>query len=85
MSEKANMIELSVRDTGIGIPDEEQPKIFGKFFRADNAKKQDVVGSGLGLYTTKRIVELHHGKIWFTSKHGDGTTFFITLPSAPRI
>lgn len=85
ISEKSNMIELSVRDTGIGIPDEEQPKIFGKFFRADNAKKQDVVGSGLGLYTTKRIVELHNGKIWFVSKHGEGTTFFITLPVAPRM
>jgi two-component system phosphate regulon sensor histidine kinase PhoR/two-component system sensor histidine kinase VicK len=81
-SEKDNMIEISVRDTGIGISLEEQDRIFGKFFRADNAKKQDVVGSGLGLYTTKRIVEKHGGTIRFESIQNEGTTFFVTLPKA---
>jgi signal transduction histidine kinase len=81
-SEKDDMIEISVRDTGIGISLEEQERIFGKFFRADNAKKQDVVGSGLGLYTTKRIVEKHGGAIRFESIANEGTTFFVTLPKA---
>lgn len=78
--EDEKSVEISVRDTGIGINIEDQPKIFGKFFRADNAKKQDSVGSGLGLYTTKRIVEKHNGTIRFESTSGEGTTFFVTLP-----
>lgn len=79
--EKENGIEISVRDTGIGIDVADQPSIFEKFFRAPNAKKQDVVGSGLGLYTTQRIVENHKGKIWFESVIGQGTTFFVALPN----
>ena len=77
---KDAVIEISVRDTGIGITKEEQANIFGKFFRAENAKKQDTVGSGLGLYTTKRIIEKHNGKIWFESVAGEGTTFNVQLP-----
>ncbi len=80
ISEKDPMIEISVRDTGIGITPEDQAGIFGKFFRAPNAKAQDTVGSGLGLYTTKRIVEKHGGKIWFESSLGNGTTFIVQLP-----
>ena len=80
IDEKDEMLKLSVRDTGIGINEADQAKIFGKFFRADNAKAQDVVGSGLGLYTTARMVEKHHGKIWFESKAGEGTTFFVDIP-----
>lgn len=73
-------IEISVRDTGIGIVAADQARIFEKFYRAPNAKVQDTVGSGLGLYTTKRIVEKHGGKIWFESTAGDGTTFYVSLP-----
>lgn len=80
IAQKDGSVEVSVRDTGIGIPKDNQAMIFEKFFRADNAKKQDVVGSGLGLYTTKRIVEKHNGKIWFESATPGGTTFFVTLP-----
>lgn len=85
VSEKEDMVEISVRDTGIGIQPEDQANIFGKFFRAPNAKKQDTVGSGLGLYTTKRIVEHHQGKIWFESKIGEGTTFFVRLPKTKSV
>ena len=77
---KDSLVEISVRDTGIGITKEEQANIFGKFFRAENAKKQDTVGSGLGLYTTKRIIEKHDGKIWFESVANEGTTFYVQLP-----
>ena len=77
---KDETVEVSVRDTGIGIKPEDQPKIFGKFFRASNAKELDIVGSGFGLYTTQRIVEKHHGKIWFTSVLNEGTTFHVSLP-----
>ena len=80
IGEKDNSIEVSVRDTGIGIDIEDQKTIFEKFFRAANAKKQDSVGSGLGLYTTQRIVERHKGKIWFESTSGVGTTFSVQIP-----
>ena len=80
VSKKENMLEVSVHDNGIGIPKDEQANIFGKFFRAENAKKEDSVGSGLGLYTTKRIVEKHQGKIWFDSESSKGTTFYFQIP-----
>jgi signal transduction histidine kinase len=79
-SEEAKNIELSVHDTGIGINKEDEPSIFSKFFRAANAVQKDGIGSGLGLFTTKYIVEQHKGKIWFESKPGSGTTFFVALP-----
>lgn len=78
--EKDGNIEISVRDNGIGISDHDKPNIFGKFYRTDNAKKQDSVGSGLGLFTTAKIVEKHGGKIWFDSKIDNSTTFYISLP-----
>ena len=79
-TEKEDSIEISVRDTGIGIANEDKENIFGKFFRTENAKKQDSIGSGLGLFTTKKIVETSHGKIWFESTVGEGTTFYVELP-----
>jgi CheY-like chemotaxis protein len=78
--EKDTTIQISVRDTGIGISSEDKEKIFGKFYRTENAKKQDTIGSGLGLFTTKKIVESNHGKIWFESTEGGGTTFYVELP-----
>lgn len=73
-------ITIAVKDTGIGIPESEQPKIFEKFYRAHNAKEKDSIGSGLGLFTTKSIVEAHGGKIWFESDGATGTTFYVSLP-----
>ena len=78
-NQKDNFIEISVKDTGIGIPKNDQNKIFGKFFRASNAKKKEQVGSGLGLYTIKGIIEKHKGKIWFESNE-EGTIFYFTIP-----
>jgi PAS domain S-box-containing protein len=73
---------ISVKDNGISIPEEVQSRIFEKFFRADNAQKAEVEGSGLGLYVVKMIVEAYGGKIWFESGDGagDGTTFYVTIP-----
>ncbi len=80
IADQEEFIRISVKDQGIGIPASEQPKIFEKLFRATNAKQSSEVGSGLGLYTTKMIVEAHGGKLWFESEENDGTTFFFTLP-----
>jgi signal transduction histidine kinase len=78
--QKENNLQISVHDTGIGIKDEDKDKIFQKFFRAGNAIEKDSVGSGLGLFTTKNIIEKHNGKIWFENTQNGGATFFVTLP-----
>lgn len=71
---------VSVKDTGIGISKADQAKVFQRFFRARNAIKTRTNGTGLGLFIAKNIVEAHHGKIWFVSKLGKGTTFYFTVP-----
>lgn len=73
-------ILVSVRDNGIGIPANFQKRIFEKFYRADNAIKVATEGTGLGLYVSKMIIEQSGGKIWFESKAGKGTTFYVKLP-----
>ena len=71
---------ITVKDNGMGIPKAQQDKIFSKLFRADNVRKTDTEGTGLGLYIIKSIVENVGGKIWFESEENKGTTFFITIP-----
>ena len=74
-------ILFSVRDTGIGVLKEEQKKLFTKFFRGSLALKKETVGSGLGLFVAKNIIEAHSGKIWFESEgEGKGSTFYFSLP-----
>ena len=71
---------VSVVDTGIGIPVAEQANLFGKFYRAKNARSRIVNGSGLGLYVAKEIAVKHGGDLAFESAEGKGTTFTVTLP-----
>jgi|GEM_PF-1934822 len=73
-------VEIYVRDKGIGIPKEEQHRIFGRFFRANNAVLHEPQGSGLGLWIVKSIVEMHNGIIRFKSDEGKGTTFYVSFP-----
>jgi len=73
-------IYVTIKDTGVGIPDLEQKRIFTKFFRANNVLKLDVEGTGLGLFISKNIVEAHGGKISFESKRNKGTSFVFSLP-----
>lgn len=73
-------IDIAVSDTGIGIPEKDQSRIFSKFTRAENAAILDTEGIGLGLYIAKSYITQWGGKIWFTSKEGKGTTFYISLP-----
>jgi PAS domain S-box-containing protein len=75
-----NIVEIWVQDTGIGIPQQQQASIFGRFIRADNAKAAGISGTGLGLYLCRSLVEQHGGSLWFTSQEGKGSTFFLTLP-----
>jgi two-component system, OmpR family, phosphate regulon sensor histidine kinase PhoR len=71
---------LRVRDTGIGIPPEDQPYIFDKFYRSDQAI-DEFTGTGLGLSIVKGIVEQHKGRIWVDSQGNQGTTFVVMLPA----
>ena len=73
-------MEYSVKDSGIGIPENQQSQVFEKFFRADNAIKEIPEGSGLGLALVKSLVEGWGGKVWFESKEGAGTIFYFTVP-----
>ena len=73
-------IIFSVADQGQGIPLEDQPHIFEKFYRASNISSS-AIGTGLGLAIVKTIVESHNGRIWAESKEDEGSTFFVVLPS----
>ncbi|MFP5213731.1 MAG: sensor histidine kinase, partial [Acidobacteriota bacterium] len=76
-------LEVLVSDTGIGIPAEEIPKIFDKFYRVKHPRTRKVIGTGLGLAIVKGIVDAHRGAIRVESEPGVGTTFRVTLPTTP--
>ncbi len=78
--ERKEFLEVSVKDTGIGIAQEEQEKIFEKFYRADTSLTRESGGFGLGLAIAKHIVEKHQGKIWVKSELGKGSRFTFVLP-----
>jgi PAS domain S-box-containing protein len=75
-------IVVSVRDYGIGIPQEHQSKVFERFYRIYDAKEKTFPGLGMGLYISDEIVKRHGGKIWVESSEGEGSTFFVSLPTA---
>jgi signal transduction histidine kinase/CheY-like chemotaxis protein len=78
----AHQTELlfSVRDTGVGIPEEGKARLFKSFSQLDSSTTRHYGGTGLGLAISKRLTELMHGRIWFESELGKGTTFFVHLP-----
>lgn len=78
--DSADTVEVSVRDNGPGIPPEDLPHIFERFYRVDKGRSRDKGGTGLGLSIVKHIVQLHGGRVWAESKQGVGTTFYFTLP-----
>lgn len=75
-----DMVTISVIDQGIGIASEYHEKIFDQFYRVDNEKRTEVKGRGLGLYISRRLVEMQGGQIWVESKVGKGSCFSFTLP-----
>ena len=72
--------EMTVEDTGIGIPEEVQGKVYERFYRVDKSRSREIGGTGLGLSITKSAVLRHHGTISMTSKEGEGTTFVVRIP-----
>lgn len=89
-SPKSGEVIFTVSDTGIGIPQAEQPRIFERFYRVDVARSREVGGTGLGLSIAKHLVETHGGRIWVDSEVGRGSEFHFSVPmfdverSAPR-
>ena len=71
---------VTVDDSGIGIPEEYQDKIFERFYRVDKARSRETGGTGLGLSITKNIIQMHHGAIKVASKEDEGTTFSVRIP-----
>lgn len=80
LQKEKNQIKFCIKDNGVGIPKEQQNRVFTKFFRAANIIRMETEGTGLGLFLAKNIIEAHGGKIWFKSKEKQGTIFFFTIP-----
>ncbi len=74
------IVQCYVRDTGPGIPTEDVPHLFQKFYRVDNSATRTIGGTGLGLFICRKIIEMYNGRIWVESKVGEGSTFYINLP-----
>lgn len=80
LQQNSDSIAVIFRDSGIGIPEQEQQRIFERFYRVDSARTRTIEGTGLGLAIVQQIVELHGGTIDMTSALGEGTTITVTLP-----
>ena len=77
---EANGVLINVRDNGMGIPAEDIPRLFERFYRVEKARTSDAGGTGLGLAITKEIVDAHGGQIWVESEPGKGTSTWIRIP-----
>lgn len=75
-----SVVQIRVQDTGPGIPSNDIPHLFQKFYRVDNSATRTIGGTGLGLFICRKIIEVHHGRIWVESEVGKGSTFYINLP-----
>lgn len=73
-------VQVSISDSGIGIPAEDIPHLFQKFYRVDNSDTREIGGTGLGLYLCRRLIEAMNGRIWVESEYKHGSTFFVELP-----
>jgi two-component system phosphate regulon sensor histidine kinase PhoR len=71
---------FTVADTGIGIPQADQPRIFERFYRVDVARSREAGGTGLGLAIAKHLIEVHGGRIWVESELGVGSKFHFSVP-----
>lgn len=76
----AGQVEVAVRDQGVGIPRDEQDRVFGKFYRSQARATAHAAGLGLGLYVCQEIIRAHGGQMWLQSEPGQGSTFHFSLP-----
>lgn len=80
LKDQDNALLFTCADNGIGIPRDEQSKVFEKFYRSSNAIKVNASGTGLGMSISKAVIEKLGGRIWFESEENQGTTFYVSLP-----
>jgi two-component system phosphate regulon sensor histidine kinase PhoR len=73
-------VRLDVEDTGIGIPEQDLPRVFERFYRVDKARSRELGGTGLGLAIVKHLAHAMHGRVGVTSQVGQGTVFTVHLP-----
>jgi PAS domain S-box-containing protein len=76
----SSVVQIRISDTGPGIPKEDVPHLFQKFYRVDNSATRTIGGTGLGLYICRKIIELYNGRIWVESEVNHGSTFYINIP-----
>lgn len=79
-SKIGNFVQVSVKDEGMGVKQEDLEKLFDRYYRVENSKTKDISGFGIGLYLSSEIINHHGGKIWAESKLDQGSTFYFTLP-----
>ena len=77
---KEKSVVVSVRDEGMGIPSEDLPHIFDRYFRSESQQTRHISGFGIGLYLSAEIIRRHNGEIWAESESGKGSTFYFSLP-----
>jgi two-component system sensor histidine kinase VicK len=83
-AQRNDMVEVCVSDTGIGIPEDKQEKLFERFYQVDSSMTRRYGGTGMGLAIAKEIVEAHGGRITVKSEPGKGSKFCFTLPTAKK-
>jgi two-component system phosphate regulon sensor histidine kinase PhoR len=83
IQDQPSAVQFSVKDNGVGIPEEDLPRIFERFYKADRARSGG--GTGLGLAIARHLVDAHQGKIWVISREGTGSEFYFTIPLASEV
>jgi len=83
LAETSHHVEISVSDSGIGIPEPDRPRVFERFYRVDKARSRELGGTGLGLAIVKHIVEGHGGQVWVEGNQPTGSRFIVRLPIEP--
>ena len=78
-------VRVAIADSGLGIPAEDLPHLFQKFYRVDNSDTREIGGTGLGLYLCRKLIEAMDGRIWVESEYKKGSTFYIEIPRMDRL
>ena len=81
LKEHETVVEVRIRDSGIGISEEQKQHIFERFYKADSSRNRAYGGSGLGLAIVKKVLDLHQGEIKVESEEGKGTEFIVRMPN----
>lgn len=81
LKENETLVEVRIRDSGIGISEEQKQHIFERFYKADSSRNRTYGGSGLGLAIVKKVLDLHQGEIKVESEEGNGAEFIVRIPN----